>query len=160
MKTILNTLLTTTLFFAGFAAQAGTTCMGETYSGKVITLDMSTVGSMGAYSAFSLKVTDKTGQVLLSKISDARPAQFASTVRGKKALVVFSTIADNFDVMLNYLGTDFSEVQWKKNLELEEILKSKSRKKEAGNSLIIYSYVPGLANIELTDIVCSLDHDA
>lgn len=132
--------------------------MGETYSGKVVKVNLNTVGTFGAFTSAEVTMTDKDGTVLLSEKTEYM-AQFAEVMRGEQAMVVYSNIGSNFDIMLNYLGTDYSTLQWDTNVELVEILKDPTRKKEAGNHLIINSYLEGVPSLELKDVVCSLEHD-
>jgi len=159
MNSLLKTVSLPIFFVSGLSAWAGSTCMGETYSGKLVKLELSTVGTFGSFSSAELTVTDANGAVLLSNKNTERSAQFAELMRGEKAWVVYSDMASDFDIVLNYVGTDFSDLQWKKNIQLEQVLKDPSRKKEAGNRLDIDSYLPELPSLHLTDIVCSLDHD-
>jgi len=158
MKTIIKGLTLSTFALLSAQSYAGSQCLGETYSGKLVKIDLVTVGTFGAFTSAEVTVTDADGKVLISDKTQYS-AQFAETMRGKQAVVVYSNIGSNIDVQLNYLGKDYSELMWSQNLQLVDILKDPKRVKDTGNSLIITSYIEGVTGVELTDLVCSLDHD-
>ncbi|MEZ4814515.1 MAG: hypothetical protein R3A80_04825 [Bdellovibrionota bacterium] len=140
-------------------AQAGSLCMAETYSGKLATVSMNTSGVYGSFNQAAFTFKDKDGTLLMNETYKSN-AQFAETMRSNQAMIVLSVLNENTDVHLNYLGTDYSEQGIWDAASLEKVLKDPTRVKDAGNSLLIYSYSEeGPSKLEFKDIVCYLDHD-
>jgi hypothetical protein len=159
MRGIISKLLiSSSLFSVSFLAQAGSTCLAETHSGKLVKVNLFTAGTFSRFLKAEITITNSKGEIILSDIIE-HSAQFAELMRDEKAVVVYANMGKDFDVQLSYLGKDFSEVEWQNNLSLEQILRDPKRVKEEGNSLKIDGVVEGSMHFNFRDIVCSLDHD-
>ena len=124
------------LIFPGRAA--GGTCMAETKSGKVVTIEIEALGTVGMLKNMTLTIHDKDGKLLLEAEYE-EASQFAEVVQNvdgaERHVVVFRAIGERVEVLLSYVGKGAGEVE---PAEMKKILKDPKRKKEAGNSLYIW----------------------
>jgi len=151
-----SALFTALLVVAPGFVTAGTFCVAETASGTVAILEIRSVGTIGAFETAILTIRDPKGKEIFRE-EFSETGQFASTLHRGRALVVFSTIGENADVRLTFVGTD----QDTDSLEsLLSILQRPQRGKEPGNTFLISIYQDGeRSDYAFEDIVCTLDKD-
>ncbi|MAS96700.1 MAG: hypothetical protein CMO55_26210 [Verrucomicrobiales bacterium] len=157
-----STLFALSLAIAGLvfanSASAGATCVAETTAGKVVELEITTLGTIGGFDKAVLTIKDKKGKITFTKTySNDEVGQFAATVHDGKAVVIFYAIGPESDVRLSFIGTDQDEYDHE---ALMSILRSSERKKDKGNSLFISVYETGKEeNLSFKDILVTLDKD-
>lgn len=137
-------------------AHAGATCRGETEDGKIVELELNSLGTVGAFKSAELTVKDKAGKVIFQETYD-ETGQFAATFHEGKAIVVFSTISADSDVFLTFIGKDQDEYEDDKLLA---ILHDTARKRDTGNRLTVNIYKEGIEqSLHIDDIVVTLHKD-
>ena len=156
MKSLPSLCIFLFLAFTPALALAGATCVAETNSGKVVKLEIVSVGTAGGFEKATLTVMDRSGEVLFEDVYE-EAGQHAATVHEGKAIVVFTTYAADSDVFLTFVGENQDEYD---NGELLKILRDPDRKKDVGNRLSVSIYVEGKEEeFRFEDIVVTLHKD-
>lgn len=169
MKTTTFALATLATIFSANLAHAGSTCMAQTYSGKIITIAMNSVGTMGYVQGGSVEIKNARGQIetQYNLTKNEIPQYFESCrdLHCKTAIIGLSAYKDhNYTVSINFVGADhFNLAAVTPEYSLEAHLLNPKRRKDAGNSMRVWMGDERIpyenAFYEFTDVVCQLDHD-
>lgn len=146
---------------------AGITCVGEHYNGTTVRVDVYTVGTMGAIDSAYVQMNDRSGELMRwYEIPKNEISQFYEGCRegdcfeNGKAMIGLAAYKDsNFEILINYLGKDYVS----DDRDIIDILKDPARVPQDGNSMRVWSGVPGLegddAFYRFKDVVCEMSHD-
>lgn len=144
------------LVFSVASVHAGTVCLAETDSGKIVKLEITSVGTYGSFQHADLTVTDKDGKQLFSK-TFKQSGQYAETIHQGKAVVIFTALSGEADVVLTFIGKDEDEYD---DAKLLSTLRDPKRQKPKGNRMTVSIYKEGnVAELRFEDIVVSLEKD-
>lgn len=143
-------------FSATSSSLAGATCLAETDDGMVVELELTSIGVYGAFNKAVLTVKDKGGAVIFENTYE-EAGQFAATIHQGKAVVIFTALDGDSDVLLTFVGKDQDEYE---NDKLLAILRDQKRTKDPGNRMTVSVYKEGKEmELKSEDIVVTLHKD-
>ena len=141
-------------------ARASIDCVGETKTGKVVTVSIDTHGTDSHPVGGRVEVKDAQGTVLkltqLPRTAESNSIiQYFESCRDSecvRAIVGLEAMTDEGMVDINYVGLDYSN----QSIDIEKALKQSGRKKMPENSMRV-PYQG--AYLQFTDVLCQLGHD-
>lgn len=129
-------------------------CLGETYGGIVVKVEVNTMGTMGSITGGRVTITEKDGAERSYAIKAEEISQFFeadSDTSGEGAIVGLSAYLDaEYPVSIRYVGKNYENPL--------RSLKDPSRRKQGGNYMRVWKG-PGFAGGDqhsFADVVCSI----
>jgi hypothetical protein len=138
-------------------AQAHFSCAGETYTGIIVQVDITTVGTMGYVKGGEVTITEKDGATRGYQLKEDEIPQAFESIDGEpeRAIVGLGAYVNyDYPVQIRYVGKNFEE-------DLVKVLRTPGRKKQAGNAMRVWKG-PGFAGGEqhsFADVVCTVTLD-
>lgn len=136
----------------GSTASATIQCAGETYNGTIVTVDLRTVGAVGAPADGRVSIYPYTGGTKSYTLERNEIVQFFEDIVGTRAYVGLAAYElTNNPVKVRYVGRNYSG-------NLVTVLRNPNRARVAGNEMRVWRGSPYAGNEQyrFQDVVCKV----